>query len=559
MLFAAALQLGLVIILYLVVQFLYRGYRIRSTIRSLKAQKIPVASHSLLLGHLPIFGQFRKEHPPDVNIYVFHGWFAENFRRFFPDEEKLPPVVYLDLWPADGIYTLVYDPVAGAQFTQVESLPKISFLTRYLTPLTNNKDILSTEGKEWKEWRTTLNPCFSPRNISALLPDLMEEVLVFADGLKEMAGPSGTWGPVFQLEKRTTNLSFDVIARATIDMHLHEQIRAEPSPLQRAMYGQMLAMGEMTHPLGRLLTMTPWHRARLFKNNKVIEQTLEPQIRKKLNLDSDRMSSGKSQTLMDVALLALTTGSSTELPPAPDESFVQILISNIKSFIFAGHDTLASTICFMVKCLEDNPECLEALRAEHDSVLGKDVNAAATRLQEAPHILNSLPYTLAVIKETLRIYPLASTMREGQHNFHLTVPGSSIQYPTEGTGLWLSAHWIQTSPDYWPEPSKFRPERWLVEQGHPLRPIKDTWIPFSAGPRNCIGMELALTQLKLVTIFTARTFDIEQAWEKWDKLRGAKATPSHLVKGERLYAVGEGAVHPKDGMPIHVRLRKVEI
>lgn len=125
-------------------------------------------------------------------------------------------MVYLDLWPVHGIFTLVYDAAAGAQFTQAESLPKISFLTRYLVPLTANKDILSTEGDEWKKWRTTLNPCFSPRNVTALLPDLMEEVTVFVNGLKQAAGPSGTWGPVIQLEKRTTNLSFDVIARATM-------------------------------------------------------------------------------------------------------------------------------------------------------------------------------------------------------------------------------------------------------------------------------------------------------------------------------------------------------
>lgn len=125
-------------------------------------------------------------------------------------------MVYLDLWPVHGIFTLVYNAVSCAQFTQIESLPKISFLTRYLVPLTGNKDILSTEGHEWKKWRTTLNPCFSTRNITALLPDLIEEVMVFVNGLKEVAGPAGAWGPVFQLEKRTTNLSFDVIARATM-------------------------------------------------------------------------------------------------------------------------------------------------------------------------------------------------------------------------------------------------------------------------------------------------------------------------------------------------------
>ncbi|RYP38347.1 hypothetical protein DL767_002587 [Monosporascus sp. MG133] len=258
---------------------------------------------------------------------------------------------------------------------------------------------------------------------------------------------------------------------------------------------------------------------------------------------------------MDVALAATATEDAATLPQSLDESFVEILISNLKSFMFAGHDTMASTTCFIVKCLGENHDSLTKLRAEHDSVFGNDVDSATSLLQRSPHLLHSLPYTLAVIKETLRLYPLASTMREGRRNFYLTVPGSPIRYPTEGTGIWLSAHGLHASSDYWPDPSKFLPERWLVGEGHPLRPVKDAWVPFSAGPRNCIGMELALAQLKLVTIFTVRTFDIEQAWGDWDKQCGEKATPSHLVNGQRLYPVGEGAVHPKDGMPVHVRLR----
>jgi cytochrome P450 len=214
--FFVPLNVGLAIVAYLIGRWLYQGYKSRSTILSLKARNIPIASFSIWFGHLPIFAQFRKEHPPDVNMYVFHTWFAENFTRFFPGEEKLPPVVYLDLWPAHGIFTLIYDPVTATQFTQIESLPKIHFLTRYLVPLTANKDILSTEGEEWKRWRTTLNPCFSTRNVTALLPDIIEQVMTFVDGLKQVAGSAGDWGPVIELEKRTINLSFDVIAMATL-------------------------------------------------------------------------------------------------------------------------------------------------------------------------------------------------------------------------------------------------------------------------------------------------------------------------------------------------------
>jgi cytochrome P450 len=479
--FFVPLNVGLAIVAYLIGRWLYQGYKSRSTILSLKARNIPIASFSIWFGHLPIFAQFRKEHPPDVNMYVFHTWFAENFTRFFPGEEKLPPVVYLDLWPAHGIFTLIYDPVTATQFTQIESLPKIHFLTRYLVPLTANKDILSTEGEEWKRWRTTLNPCFSTRNVTALLPDIIEQVMTFVDGLKQVAGSAGDWGPVIELEKRTINLSFDVIAMATLNLRLHEQSRTEASPLQRAFYEQMLAMGRSVQPIGSLVQkFSPWHRARVARNNRIIRQALEPQIRMKLNLEGDGFGTSKAQTLVDVAL-ATPADDDGSLPPVPNDEFVEILISNLKSFIFAGHDTIASTICFIFKCLEENPDCLAKLRNEHDAVFGKNADLAASLLQASPHLLHLLPYTLAVIKETLRLYPLASTIREGRAGFSLTATGSDTQYPTDGTGLWVSAHGIHVHPDYWPEPSRFLPDRWMVSEGHELRPVKDTWLPFSAG------------------------------------------------------------------------------
>lgn len=139
----------------------------------------------------------------------------------------------------------------------------------------------------------------------------MEEIFIFANKLTQSAGLPGTWGPVVRLEKIIINFFFNIIARATMcvyspqisrfshlrsqklrDMHLHEQTRDEPSPLQGAFYGQMLAMGATTLPLGRLFTWTPWYRARLSKSSRVIQRTSEPQIRRELNFDEDRMSSG---------------------------------------------------------------------------------------------------------------------------------------------------------------------------------------------------------------------------------------------------------------------------
>ena len=110
-------------------------------------------------------------------------------------------------------------------------------------------------------------------------------------------------------------------------------------------------------------------------------------------------------------------------------------------------------------------------------------------------------------------------------------------------------------------------------------------------------MELAMTELKLVSIFLTRSFDIREAWDEWDKeryvlpsyivnrlvlardgvyhqstrqvashigtdilhltyYRGKLSTPTHKVNGERLYQTGRVAVHPKDGMPVQIRRRK---
>ncbi|KAL7619605.1 hypothetical protein AAE478_010146 [Parahypoxylon ruwenzoriense] len=205
-----------VLLAFVVIRFFYKAYTERMRIRSLKAQGIPVLPHSLLFGHLPIFADFRKVHPPDVNIYVFHDWLAANVKKYFPNLERLPPVVYVDLWPVAGSLALVFDAVAASQFTQVKSLPKDVITHEFLMPLTGNLDMVSSEGELWKKWRSRFSPGFSPRNLTALLPELLEEAQVFVNKLMSLAGEDGEWGPVFQLEEKTTNLTFDIIMRATL-------------------------------------------------------------------------------------------------------------------------------------------------------------------------------------------------------------------------------------------------------------------------------------------------------------------------------------------------------
>ncbi|KAI0096749.1 vera protein [Nemania sp. FL0031] len=538
-----------------VVRFLYQGYVHRSRVSALKAQGIPVLPHSWLFGHLPILGDWRADSPVDANFYSFHIWLIKNCRRYFPDLDFPPPVVYLDIWPVEAGFAIVFDPVAASQFAQTPSLPKARISTGFLEPLTSGIDIVSNEGTEWKTWRSRFNPGFSQRNLLAMLPELMEEVSIFASQLERLAGSGGKWGPVFQLEEKTTDLTFDIIVRAALGMRLNEQVRTESSPLKFALLDQirLLNLGANASraiPIGRM----PWHKVALRRNNKAMRDLLMPQIAKKLHTGSN---DSQVKTIVDLAIKYVDKDDPNASRAKPNAEFVDRLVSNLKVFLFAGHDTTAATIVFMIKLLQDHPECLAKLRAEHDAVLGPDPNLAVDTLKESPHLLYSLPYTLGVIKETLRLNPLAATIRTASPGFHLTAPGSPFRYPVDSWNVWLSAPGVARNPNYWARPDEFLPERWSVPEGDPLHPVNSSaWAPFSIGPRNCIGMELALIELRIVSVFVARRFEIEEAWDDWDRLKNSTATDKPTMFGERLYWGGSGIVHPKDKMPVHVRLRE---
>jgi hypothetical protein len=145
------------------------------------------------------------------------NWLASNCKIWIPDLERTPPVIYLDIWPVfPDIMMMVFDSRLSAQFTQTRSLPKHHITRTFLEPLTDNLDMTSADGAQSKVWRSRFNPSFSPRNISLLIPELIDEIIVFRKILGNMTGPDGSWGDVFQLEERTTNLTFDVILRATL-------------------------------------------------------------------------------------------------------------------------------------------------------------------------------------------------------------------------------------------------------------------------------------------------------------------------------------------------------
>ena len=199
---------------------------------------------------------------------------------------------------------------------------------------------------------------------------------------------------------------------------------------------------------------------------------------------------------------------------------------------------------------------METLRKEHDCVFGTDVAAAPGILCSNAQLINQLPYTSAVIKEAMRLFPPASSMRDS-----LEVSNSTIKddcggtYPVDGFYICVSHLAIQRNPKYWPQLNDFIPERWLVGPEDALHPSKGACRPFEFGPRSCIGQTLVLADVKTVLVMTMREFDIQDAYGEWDKTHPMKNGSINNVRGERAYLIEKGGGHPADGYPCRVSLR----
>ena len=303
------------------------------------------------------------------------------------------------------------------------------------------------------------------------------------------------------------------------DVKLGEQLVDGPGPFRDALQTQILEMRPRT-PWNRLRSCSPILIYRAWRNHNTMSELLMPKVQARIAAMGSKGTTYDDKTVIDLVFKRYQENCERKGEPLkPDKAFVDTIISNLKVFIFAGHDTTSSTICFSLYQLSKHPEFLAKVREEHDAVFGADPLAAPALLLEHPHKINETPYTLAVIKETLRMYPLAGTFREGSDETVLHADEGGAPVSTAGFDLIDGVWELHYRPDLWPRPYDFLPQRWLVGEEDPLFPVPYSWRAFEHGPMNCIGKDLALLEIRLVLVHVARRYDFETAWEEWDKIQ----------------------------------------
>ena len=323
-----------------------------------------------------------------------------------------------------------------------------------------------------------------------------------------------------------------------------------------------MAFGSEGNPFQQYHPLRPFiHKYNTYQMNRYISPEVDTRLKKYIESSEPQKTSTpntRSKSVIDLALSAyIKDNPDLSTTSGIDPHFKEIAINQMKLFLFSGHDTTSSTTCYVLYLLSVYPSILSCLCTEHANVLGPDPSQTANQISQDPYLLNKLPYTTATIKESMRLFPSASTTRRGEPSFTIFNPLDSLHYPADPDMLiWLVSHACQHDPAYWPRADEFLPERWLAMEGEELWPVAGAWRPFEHGPRACIGKELTMIELKIVLCLVARRFRVVAAYEEVDKDADVKRKDSHAkvlrtVDGERAYQVGKG--EPSGFLPCRVQ------
>ncbi|KAI1184949.1 cytochrome P450 [Nemania serpens] len=191
--------------------------------------------------------------------------------------------------------------------------------------------------------------------------------------------------------------------------------------------------------------------------------------------------------------------------------------------LIAGSDTTSNSSCALLYYVAKTPGVIEKLHKELDAAIPN----SATKVPDYESVKN-LPYLEAVINETLRIHStsgigLPRQIPQDSPGIHL----HSYYFPA-GTVLSVPTYSIHHSKEIWgADADEFRPERW--EEATPRQ--RNAFIPFSHGPRSCVGRNVAEMEMKMIAATWLRRYDVFLRQEVMETREGFLRKPLALEIG----------------------------
>lgn len=349
--------------------------------------------------------------------------------------------------------------------------------------------MFQTSGEQWKRLRSIISPTFT----SGKLKNVQPLVSVCANRLCDTLEQKALKDEVFDVKNVFGAYTMNVIASTAFGLDLDTQKNPNNEFCKHAATIDNLGFGDIQFILSIFFpslfawTLQYWGgiaRAGKFYNG-VVAQTISQR----------KQTSEEYHDYLQLLLNAHKLKDDGE-DAKPDEGKVvkkaltdEEVVANAFMFFVGGYSTTNNTLSYFAYLVATHPEVQDKVIEEVDQVL----QGAAPDYDN----ISKLPYMGQCLDETMRLYPLAPRLDRVSVK-DVTIKG--LKFP-KGTSVQIPVGVIHRDPEIYLEPDEFDPSRFTPEAKAARDPF--AFMPFGMGPRNCVGMRLALIELKvaLASIF----------------------------------------------------------
>ncbi|XP_066276891.1 cytochrome P450 4F2-like isoform X2 [Branchiostoma lanceolatum] len=364
---------------------------------------------------------------------------------------------------------------------------------RFLHPWLGD-GLLTSKGSKWHRNRRLLTAAFHFEILKPYVKLFSESTNVLIDKWSRVPDESSV-----ELFDHVSLLTLDSMLKCSLGYHSNCQTDGQSTPYIKAVFELSRLVIERIHffpyHFDFIYYLSPSGR-RFRQQCDIVHRISEHLIRerKKALQDGEAKEDNTKKRKKYLDFLDI-------LLQAKDEDGTGLTDAEIRdevdTFLFEGHDTTASGISWTLYYLAKHPEYQERCRREGEGLL-------QGRTEMTWEDLSKLPFTTMCIKESLRIRPPVPSYSR-QITKTLTFPdGKTLP---EGSIVTAGAIYSHHNPLIWPDPEVYDPLRFSPERSKDRH--HHAFVPFSAGPRNCIGQNFAMNEMKVAVALILQRFRLE--------------------------------------------------
>nr|BAM73820.1 cytochrome P450 [Bombyx mori]BAM73821.1 cytochrome P450 [Bombyx mori] len=354
---------------------------------------------------------------------------------------------------------------------------------RYLS-----RSLLNLKGLEWKGVRSTLTPAFSSSRLKNMIPLIQQCSKQMVEFLRKFDGKE------IEMKQTMGHFTLEVIGACAFGIKCDALSNENSRFVKVAEKFDYMPKYKRVILLMLLVFMPKMIRyLRLSFLN--IEYTGEL-VRMLQAAKAERRSSESKkgdflQVLIDFAAKETAQNDTAKREILLDDDTID---AQSLLFLIAGYETSSTLLSFAIHVLATKPDLQETLRAHvQEMTKGKELSY---------ELLSQMDYLEAFLQETLRIYPPVARVDRICTKPYI-IPGTTVHVGV-GDAVAIPVYGLHMDEDIYPEPREFKPERFMDDQKKD-RP-SHLYLPFGAGPRNCIGLRFAMISAKIAMVALMKNF-----------------------------------------------------